>query len=131
MNEDIPRLLQESRHVAVVGLSDKPYRDSYRIAQTLLANGYTVIPVNPLLETWNGIPAWPDLGSVPSPIDIVNVFRRSEHVSDIVDEAIAAGAAAIWTQYGVVDEKAGRRAEAAGLQVVMDRCIAVELARTG
>lgn len=131
MNEDIPGLLQKSRHVAVVGLSDKPYRDSYRIAQTLLANGYTVIPVNPGLETWNGIRAWSDLSSVPSPIDIVNVFRRSEHVSDIVDEAIAVGAAAVWTQYGVVDEEAGRRAEAAGLHVVMDRCIAVELARTG
>ena len=131
MNEDIPRLLQQSTHVAVVGLSDKPYRDSYRIAQALLANGYTVIPVNPTIERWNGIPAWPDLRSVPSPIDIVNIFRRSEHVSDIVDEAIAVGAHAIWTQYGVVDEDACRRAEAVGLHVVMDRCIAVELARTG
>jgi len=131
MNEDIPRLLQQSRNVAVVGLSDKPYRDSYRIGQTLLAHGYTLIPVNPSLETWNGIPVWPDLESVSTPIDIVNVFRRSEHVSDIVDQAIAIGARAIWTQYGVVDEKAGRRAEAAGLHVVMDRCIAVELSHKG
>lgn len=131
MNEQIPQLLQRSKHIAVVGLSDKPYRDSYHIAQTLLAHGYTVIPVNPALETWNGIPAWPDLQSVPSPIDIVNVFRRSEHVSEIIDDAIAIGANAVWTQFGVVDVEAGRRAEAVGLHVVMDRCIAVELSHVG
>ena len=129
MNERIPELLEQSTRIAVVGLSDKPYRESYHIAEVLLRHGYTLLPVNPALESWNGIPAWPDLQSVPRPIDIVNVFRRSEHVAEITEDAIAVGAGALWTQLGIVDEGAARRAEAAGLKVVMDRCIAIELSR--
>lgn len=129
MNTDIRSILEHSRRIAVVGLSPNPWRSSHQIAQTLLAHGYTVLPVNPAITEWNGLPCWPDLASVPAPVDLVNVFRRSEHVSGIVDEAIAAGARAIWTQTGVADFAAAERAEAAGLRVVMDRCIAVELSR--
>lgn len=129
MNTNIPAILAASSRVAVVGLSPDPWRSSHQVAMTLLEHGYTVLPVNPTIESWNGIPCWPDLGSVPGPIDIVNVFRRSEFVAAIVDEAININARCIWTQLGVVDLEAGRRAEAAGLQVVMDRCIAVELSR--
>ncbi|MBE0643525.1 MAG: CoA-binding protein [Bacteroidetes bacterium] len=131
MNQHLTTLLRNTRRIAVVGLSDQPWRTSYQIAQTLLAHGYTVLPVNPNFGEWNGIPAWPDLASVPGPVDMVNVFRRSEFVSGIVDEAIAIGAQALWTQLGVVDWEAGERAERAGLHVVMDRCIAVELSRMG
>lgn len=129
MNERIPELLGKSQRIAVVGISDKPYRDSYVIAEGLRAHGYTVFPVNPRLDSWNGLPVWPDLKSVPGPIDIVNVFRRSEHVAEIVTEAIAVRAHAIWTQLGIIDYAAAHRAEQAGLHVIMDRCIAVELAR--
>ncbi len=129
MNQHLTDLLRSARRIAVVGLSDQPWRTSYQIALALQAHGYTVLPVNPNIAEWNGLPAWPDLASVPGPIDLVNVFRRSEFVSDIVDEAIAAGARALWTQSGVEDWEAGERAERAGLHVVMDRCIAVELAR--
>ena len=130
MNEHIPAILRTARRIAVVGLSDKPYRISHGIAETLLAHGYEVIPVNPGFREWNGIPAWPDLRSVPFPIDIVNVFRRSEHVAALVEEAIAVGAKVFWTQSGVVDYAAAAHAEQAGMKVVMDRCIAVELARS-
>ncbi|MFZ1729200.1 MAG: CoA-binding protein [Bacteroidota bacterium] len=129
MKTDIPTLLSSVRRIAVVGLSDNPWRTSCQIAQSLIAYGYTVLPVNPKLSEWNGLPAYPDLASVPGPIDLVNVFRRSEFVSDIVDAAIAAGARAIWTQLDVVDYEAAARAEDAGLTVVMDRCIDIELAR--
>ncbi len=129
MNDNIPAILSASRRIAVVGISDKPYRTSHIIAESLRAHGYTVLPVNPLLDQWNDLPCWPDLVSVPGPIDIVNVFRRSEHVAAVVDDAIAAGANTLWTQSGVADYDAAAKAEDAGLQVVMDRCIAVELAR--
>ncbi len=128
MNEQLFALLRSTHRIAVVGLSDQPWRTSYQIALTLQTYGYTILPVNPNIEAWNGVTAWPDLRSVPGPIDLVNVFRRSEFVSEIVDQAIAAGARAIWTQSGIWDWKAGERAEKAGLHVVMDRCIAVELA---
>ncbi len=127
INHDISGLLGRARTVAVIGISDNPSRASYRIGSDLLRRGYTVYPVNPKLETWRGIPAYPDLASAPSGVDIVNVFRRSEHVAGIVDEAIAAGARALWLQLGVVDEKAALKALDAGLDVVMDRCISVEL----
>ncbi len=125
----IHTLLADSRYIAVVGLSDKPYRMSYQIAETLQYYGYEIFPVNPAITQWKDIPAYPDLLSLPSPIDIVNVFRRSEHLAGIVEEAIAIGARAIWTQIGVVDHTAAARAEAAGLHMVMNRCIAVERAR--
>ena len=124
-------LLAASRTIAVVGHSDKPYRDSYGVAQYLRQAGYTVYPVNPNLRTVAGGPAYPDLRHLPEQIDIVNVFRRAEHLAQIVEDAIAIGARSIWGQFGVVDHAAAERAQAAGLMVVMDRCIKVEHHRLG
>jgi len=119
----IRKILTEAKVIALVGASKKPYRDSYRIGQFLLSKGYTVIPVNPNYTEIEGEKCFPDLQSIRRPIDIVDIFRRSEHVPEIVEAAIRKGAKTIWMQEGVVHEEAARRAEAAGLTVVMDRCI--------
>jgi predicted CoA-binding protein len=123
---DLRRLLEEARTIAVVGHSDKPYRTSYRIGNYLRLVGYKVYPVNPTITEIDGHPVYPDLASVPEPIDIVDIFRRSEYLPEVVQEAIAARAKAIWAQLGVYDEAAAKAAETAGLQVVMDRCIMVD-----
>ena len=117
------------RKIAVVGLSDKPGRPSHSVASFLMSRGYEIIPVNPGLDEVLGLKCYPDLKSVPGPVEIVDIFRRSEFVSPIVDDAIAIGARAIWMQLGVIDEEAAGRARAAGLEVVMDRCPAIELRR--
>lgn len=127
--EAILGLLGSSGHIAVVGLSDNPARPSNEVAAYLLRQGFTITPVNPVLEEVFGIPCRADLGSVPGRIDVVDVFRRSAEAGAVVDEAIAAGARAVWLQEGVVDADAARRARAAGLLVVMDRCILKEHAR--
>jgi len=124
-------LLAASRTIAVVGHSDKPYRDSYGVAQYLRQSGYQVYAVNPNLRTVAGDIAYPDLRHLPERIDIVDVFRRAEHLAQIVEDATAIGARAVWGQFGVVDPAAAARAEAAGLMVVMDRCIKVEHHRLG
>lgn len=128
INEKITKLLSESKTVAVVGLSHNPLRPSYRIAMHLLRRGYVVIPVNPGLAGWNGRAVYPDLLSVPVAIDIVNIFRRAEFVPEIVDQAIRIGAKAVWMQSGIINDRAAGTAERAGLIVVMNRCISVELA---
>ena len=125
------RLLMESQTIAVVGHSDKPERDSYRIAQFLRDEGYTVFPVNPTLKTIDGEPSYLSLQDVPEPIDIVNVFRRSEYVPDIVQESIAVGAKSIWMQLGVISEIGRDAAVDAGIAVVMNRCIKVEYQQVG
>jgi predicted CoA-binding protein len=123
---EIRDLLQRARTIAVVGLSDRPERDSHSIAAFLLRQGYRVLPVNPNLRgPVLGQPPYASLRDIAEPVDIVNIFRRSEHVAGVVEDAIAIGAGAIWTQVGIVDQVAARRAEAAGLGVVMNRCIAV------
>jgi predicted CoA-binding protein len=119
-------LLEDARVIAVVGHSDRPERESYRIGLYLRRAGYRVYAVNPTLTAVLGEPVYPDLASVPEPIDIVDVFRRSEHVPGIVDDAIAVGAKAIWLQLGIAHAQAVQRAVAAGLTVVTDRCIMVE-----
>ena len=124
-------LLSTAQTIAVVGHSDNPGRTSYQIAAYLRAVGYTVYPVNPTVSMIDGQPSYPSLAAVPAPIDIVNVFRRSEFVDGIVTEAIAVGAKAIWTQLGVIDEAALQRAQDASLVVVMNRCIKVEHVRLG
>jgi predicted CoA-binding protein len=124
-------VLVAARTIAVVGHSDKPYRDSFRIGQDLRAAGYIVYPVNPNLHTLNGETVYPDLRAVPAPIDIVNVFRRPEYLPQIVEDAAVVGARALWTQLGVVHPSAAQRAQAAGLTVVQDRCIMVEHRRLG
>lgn len=124
--DELRNLLETARTIAVVGHSDKPFRTSYRIASYLREVGYEVYPVNPALTEIDGQKVYPDLASVPVPIDIVDVFRRSEHLDDIVKEAIQVGAKAVWAQVGVEDAQAAATAEAAKLPMVMDRCIMVD-----
>ena len=112
--------LTTSRTIAVVGLSPRPERPSHYVARYLQEQGYRVIPVNPQLDNVLGEKCYPDLKSIPEPVDMVDVFRRSSLVGPIVDEAIEIGAKYIWMQDGVIDEEAADRAEAAGLGVVMD-----------
>lgn len=119
-------MLQSAKTIAVVGHSDKPHRTSYQIAGYLRAAGYTVYAVNPTVSEIDGEPSYASLANIPEPIDIVNVFRRSEHVAVIVDEAIVANAKSVWTQLGVVDVAARDKALASGLDFAMDRCIKVE-----
>lgn len=119
----IPELLASARTIAVVGISSKRFRPSHGVSEYLQRAGYRVIPVNPLETEVLGEKAWPDLDSIPEPVDIVDIFRRSEFVPELVEAAIRIGARAVWMQEGVVHEEAARRAEAAGLTVVMDRCI--------
>ena len=118
------RLLATSRRIAVLGASDRPDRDSHRIFRYLQAAGYDVVPVNPRVSAVAGVPAVPDLAAA-GPVDLVDVFRRSEHVPGVVDEAIATAAPALWLQLGVVHDAATRRAREAGIEVVEDACIMV------
>jgi predicted CoA-binding protein len=119
----IPDLLGAARVIAVVGLSSSEIRPSHRVAAYLQRAGYRIIPVNPNEIQVLGEKAYPRLEDVPEKIDIVNIFRRSEYVRSVVESAIRIGAKAIWMQEGVVDAAAAELARAAGLEVVMDRCI--------
>ena len=132
-DEDIKALLEGARTIAVVGASDRPDRPSYRVMATLQKHGYRVIPVNPQItgEHVHGEFVFRDLHQLGDPIDIVDIFRRSDAAGDAVDDAIAIGAKAVWMQQGVVNEAAAARAEAAGLTVVMDRCPAIDIPRLG
>ena len=125
----VAEILRTMKRVAVVGISDKPERASHGITRFLLGLGVEVFGVNPMLEEVLGIKVYPALADVPGPIDVVDVFRRSEAVPPIVDEAVAAGAATVWLQEGVVHEAAARTARDAGLDVIMDRCIYKEWLR--
>ena len=124
-------ILQTWKTFAVVGLSDRPERPSWSVATFLKSRGYRIVPVNPRLREVLGETCYPDLRSVPFPVEVVDIFRRSEMVGPIVDDAIAIAAKAVWMQLGVIDQSAAARARAAGLEVVMDRCPAIELRRTG
>lgn len=125
----IPDLLRKSRVIAVVGLSSKEFRPSYGVAEYMQREGYRIIPVNPHETEVLGEKAYARLEDVPEHIDIVDIFRRSEFVSPVVDDAIRMGANAVWMQEGVVDEQSAEKARAAGLAVVMDRCILKEHSR--
>ena len=127
----ITDILSSAHTIAVVGLSGKRFRPSYGVAEYLQRAGYRIIPVNPGETEVLGEKAYPDLDSAPGPIDIVDIFRRSEHVPAIVEAAVRKGVRAVWMQEGVVHEDAARRAEEAGLAVVMDRCILKEHRRMG
>jgi uncharacterized protein len=128
----VRRLLTEPGRWAVVGLSGNRHRTAYSIAQYVRdALGMEIVPVHPKAETVHGVPGYAALSDVPGPIDVVDVFVRSELAGQVVDEAIAAGAKAVWLQLGVVDEAAAERAKAAGLDVVMDTCPAIEAPRMG
>ncbi|MDH7974665.1 CoA-binding protein [Sphingomonas sp. AR_OL41] len=130
---EIKALLESTRTVALVGASDRPDRPSYRVMATLQAHGYRVIPVNPQItgEHIHGEFVFRDLAQLGDPIDLVDIFRNSAAAGEAIDQAIAIGAKAVWTQLGVIDHAAAARAEAAGLKVVMDRCPAIELPRLG
>lgn len=116
----IERLLSTAKTIAVVGLSDDPFRPVFGVSRYLKMHGYKIIPVNPLIESALGEKAYPDLRSVPERIDFVDVFRRPRFIPDVVEDAIAAGVPAIWLQDGIIHVAAARRAEEAGLDVVMD-----------
>ena len=125
----IPDLLRKSRVIAVVGLSSKQFRPSYGVAEYMQREGYRIIPVNPHETEVLGEKAYAHLRDVPGHVDIVDIFRRSEFVQPIVEDAIRVGASAVWMQEGVVDEQSAEKARAAGLAVVMDRCILKEHSR--
>jgi predicted CoA-binding protein len=130
-DEDIARLLTETRRIALVGASDRPDRPSNRVMRVLQEHGYRVFPINPQItgEHVHGEYVWRELGQIGEPIDLVDIFRRSEVAGEAIDAAIAIGAKAVWTQLGVHDDAAIARAEAAGLQAVVDRCPAIEIPR--
>ena len=130
---DIKALLESARTIAVVGASDRPSRPSYGVMAMLQRHGYRVIPINPQItgEHVHGEFVFRDLHQLGMPVDIVDIFRRSEAAGEAVDEAIAVGAKAVWMQIGVINHAAAERAEAAGLKVVMDRCPAIDIPRLG
>ena len=119
-------ILRSVKTIAVVGLSSKRMRPSYGVSEYMQRAGYRIIPVNPAETEVLGEKAYPDLDSIPVPVDLVNIFRRSELVPPVVDAAIRIGAKAIWMQEDVVNEEAAEKARAAGLMVVMDRCVLKE-----
>ncbi len=125
-NQEIEALLRGARTIAILGLSETPGKPSHNVARALQKFGYRIVPVNPTATEILGEKAWPDLESAlrnAGPVDIVDVFRRPEHVAAIVDEAIRLKVPALWLQEGVVDEAAAQKARAAGIFTVMDRCI--------
>ena len=129
----IRALLAKSRNIAVIGLSDDPARPSYGVAQSMRGFGYRILPVNPTLAEWEGIRAYADLeaavaalGPDEGIVDIVNVFRRPARVGAVVDDCLRLGLPALWLQVGVINDDAATRAAAAGMTVVMDRCIYVD-----
>ena len=132
-DEDIAELLRNARTIAVVGASDRPDRPSYGVMRFLQEQGYRVLPVNPQISETHvlGEFVWRECAQIGIPIDIVDIFRRPDAAAEAVEQAIFAGAKAVWMQLGVIDEEAAARAEAAGLKVVMDRCPKIEIARLG
>ena len=120
MTDLVEQQLTESKTIAVVGLSPNTERNSNRVARYLKSVGYRIIPVNPTVDEVLGEKSYPDLKSIPEPIDMVDVFRRSDLVAPVVDEAIEVGAKFIWMQDGVVDEESAEKARAAGIPVIMD-----------
>lgn len=124
-NDQLRQWLQETKTIAVVGLSDKPDRTSYLISETMQQRGYRIIPVNPMVSEVLGEKAYATLEDVPEKIDMVNVFRRSEELYSVVEATIRVGAKRVWAQQGVEDERAAELAAENGIEIVMDQCLAV------
>ncbi|WP_170007233.1 CoA-binding protein [Bacillus fonticola] len=129
--DTLKKWLEEAKTIAVVGLSNNPNRTSYQIAVAMEQAGYTIVPVNPNISDWQGKKAFASLDEVDIDIDIVNVFRRSVFVKDLLEPFLRIGAKTFWTQLGVQDEYVYKQLTEKGVQVVMDRCIKVEQAITG
>ncbi len=130
-DDTIRRVLAQFKDVAVVGLSANPARVSHSATAVVMEHGYRITPVNPRYSEVFGLTCYPDLLSIPHSIDIVNLFQRPENVEPFVEQAITVGAKVIWMQLGIVNERAASRAREAGLDVVMDRCMKLELLRLG
>lgn len=130
MNDtELAKLLRETKTIAVVGLSSNPMRPSFGVSRFLQRQGYRIIPVNPNEMEVLGERAYPSVKDVPEQVDIINIFRRPARVPEVIDDAIGKGTRCIWMQEGVVNHEAARKAEEAGMSVVMDRCILKEMAR--
>lgn len=127
----IKELLQETKTIAVVGLSDKPDRPSYGVSKYMQAKGFRIVPVNPMCQEILGETCYPDLKSIPFPVDMVNVFRKSEDCLEIAHEAVKIGARSLWLQLGVINPEALAYAKNHGLEAVMDLCLMVEHRRLG
>lgn len=125
-DQDLKNILLTAKTIAIVGLSDKPDRDSYRVAEYLQRHGYRIVPVNPAVGNVLGERSYASVAEIPHPVDVVDIFRKPDAVGPIVDEAIAAGAKVVWMQLGVVNKAAAETARQARLQVVMDRCMKIE-----
>ncbi|HZD04497.1 MAG TPA: CoA-binding protein [Longimicrobiales bacterium] len=130
-DDGLRRIYEESRTIAVVGLSGKPERDSHRVASYLQRHGYRIIPVNPKEEQVLGERSYDSLSEIPEPVDVVDVFRRAEHTPPIAKEAVDIGAKVLWLQEGIVNDEAREIAEEGGLQVVMGICMMVTHRRLG
>ncbi|BBW96208.1 CoA-binding protein [Geobacillus sp. FSL W8-0032] len=128
--EEIGAILRKAKRIAVVGLSNNPERESYMVAKAMKDAGYEIIPVNPMIDEWEGIPAVDRLTDIDGHVDIVDVFRRSEHLPELAREFVQIDADVFWAQLGVVNEEAYRFLKEKGYTVIMDRCIKVEHALT-
>ncbi|MEN8232128.1 MAG: CoA-binding protein [Thermodesulfobacteriota bacterium] len=122
----IRKVLRDSKNIAVVGLSPKPHRPSHQVASYLMEVGYTIIPVNPGQDAILGRACYPNLRAIPTPVDMVDIFRRPEAVLPIVEDAISIGAQFIWMQEGIINKEAAAKAETAGLTVIMNRCTKID-----
>lgn len=129
--DPVEKILGYAQRIAVVGLSDDPYRESYGVAAALLREGFEVVPVNPTVDDVFGLRSYPSLAEVPGAIDIVDVFRRPEHLEAVAREAAQVGARALWLQSGLRSREARRIAEEAGMDYVEDLCLKIEVARLG
>ena len=127
--EEIKAIFQNFKVVAVVGLSPKPERPSFRVAQYLKDHGYLIVPVNPGQKEILGEKCYPRLSDIPFPVEVVDIFRNIEAIPAIVDEAIAMGAKVVWMQQGLVEPASAQKAREAGLQVIMDRCMKIDHAQ--
>ena len=126
---DIERILKATRVIAVVGLSESPDKPSYGIASYLMDKGYRILPVNPTIEEWKGIKSYSKLEDITDHVDLVCIFRKSEHVEKIVEEAAAIGTSVVWMQERIINERAAAKAKVYGMKVVMDKCMMKEYER--